>query len=46
MITFLGMTLCSRDWDYKLGFRQGTVANRMTKLGWSQERAVTTPKMH
>jgi hypothetical protein len=38
-----GITQTLQQWDRKLGFRCGTVNNRITKCGWSVERALTTP---
>jgi len=43
LIEFGGETLCATDWEERLGFGQGTLYNRLTKCGWSIEKALTTP---
>ena len=44
-ITHNGVTMCARDWSRSLGDKSGTlVSARIHSLGWSPEKAVTTPK--
>lgn len=43
-ITHGGVTRTSTEWDRHLGFKIKTVYNRL-RLGWSNEKAVTTPLM-
>jgi hypothetical protein len=43
-LTFRGKTLCAAEWDRVLGLSRGTVARRISKYGWSLERALSTPK--
>ena len=42
-ITFNGKTMTSREWDRELGFRSGTISDRLNTLGWDVERALTEP---
>lgn len=42
MLTFNGQTRCIADQPRLLGFRSYTIYNRL-KLGWSVEKALTTP---
>lgn len=44
-LEFNGVTMCALDWDEHLGFRKETVRNRLN-LGWTVERALTTPINH
>lgn len=43
MITFNGRTQSMRDWEVECGFSV-TLLHQRLKLGWSIERALTTPK--
>jgi hypothetical protein len=38
-----GETLCAVDWSRRLGGKRSLVSTRIHKLGWSPERAITTP---
>lgn len=40
--TYSGRTFCIREWEDYLGMNNGTLWARL-KLGWSLERAITTP---
>ncbi len=42
-ITAAGETLLLVDWAARTGIAETTIASRIDKLGWSAERAVTTP---
>jgi hypothetical protein len=42
-VSALGRQMTATEWDAELGFRKGTVAKRVRRLGWSEHRAVTTP---
>ncbi len=42
-ITFNNETMCLIDWAKKTGIHYVTIHNRLGKLGWSIERALTTP---
>jgi len=42
-ITFQGQTLTQRQWEERLGLRKGIICQRITVLGWDEERALTTP---
>lgn len=41
--TYQGATLCLADWARELGMRWHTLQARVTRSGWSIDRAVTTP---
>ena len=43
LITYKGETLTVSQWNDKLGFPRDTVSQRLNKLGWSVEKALTTP---
>lgn len=43
LLTYNGETLTVSQWNEKLGFTRGTVSQRLNKLGWSVEKALTTP---
>lgn len=45
-ITFRGETLCRRDMAAKHGINEGTLKSRIHEMGWSLERALTTPSTH
>jgi len=42
LITFRGETLCLSEWAERLGMDDSALAVRMSRCGWSQERALTT----
>jgi hypothetical protein len=42
-ITHGGRTMSMHAWELELGLGHGTIANRIKKLGWSVEQALTTP---
>ncbi len=42
-IEFNGERMVLMDWAKKLGMPQGTLSSRLGKLGWSIEKALTTP---
>jgi len=43
LITFNGVTLSRGKWAKRLGIHGRTLRSRLDKLGWSVERALTTP---
>lgn len=45
-ITFAGKTQNLTQWAIELGFNRGTLTYRIDKLGWTIERALTTPIKH
>lgn len=42
-VTRNGITLCLKDWADRLGIRYSVVNNRIRRLGWSIEEALTKP---
>lgn len=44
LITHEGVTKTSAQWATSLGLTKGTVWNRIKILGWTEEKAVLTPK--
>jgi len=42
MLTLNGLTFCATEWAERLGVSKHTLASRL-KLGWSDERVLTTP---
>lgn len=42
-LTFNGKTQTTAQWADELGMNSGTVRYRVNKLGWSAEKALTTP---
>jgi hypothetical protein len=42
-ITFQGNTMTVSEWEIHLGFPRGCISQRILKLGWSAEKALTTP---
>lgn len=42
-LTHNGMTLSLADWARKVGINQVTLSARLTKRGWSVEKALSTP---
>lgn len=45
LITFAGKTLSLAQWSVETGINYGTLRERVLKLGWSTERALTSPPM-
>ena len=43
-ITYNGITQTAADWAYQMGLTKSAVWMRITKYGWSVEKALTTPK--
>lgn len=43
LLTFAGITLSIGKWANRLGMQRRTLGNRIDRLGWSIERALTTP---
>lgn len=41
-LTFRGETRCASEWADRFGLRRGLVYDRIQRLGWSVERALTT----
>jgi hypothetical protein len=46
MLTFDGRTQCLGAWAEEIGISQDVLRARLLKLGWSVERALTTPVRH
>lgn len=42
LLTYNDETLTVSQWNEKLGFPRGTISQRLNKLGWSVEKALTT----
>lgn len=43
LISFNGKVQSMRAWENELGFPRSTLDNRLNKLKWSVEKALTTP---
>ena len=43
LLTYNDETLTISQWNDRLGFTRGTISQRLNKLGWSVEKALTTP---
>jgi hypothetical protein len=43
LVTFQGKTKCISAWAYELGMPQCRLRDRILKLGWSIEKAITQP---
>ena len=43
VIEYNGESMTIAQWEQKLGFKNGTLGNRINALRWSIERALTTP---
>lgn len=43
-ITYNGVTQTAADWAYQMGLTKSAIWMRITKYGWSVEKALTTPK--
>ena len=44
-LTFKGKTQSMSEWTRELGFKKNTLYNRLNKLGWTVERALSTPEL-
>ena len=44
-LTFKGKTQSMSEWTRELGFKKNTLDNRLNKLGWTVERALSTPEL-
>ena len=42
-LTYNGETLTVNEWAARLGMNPGTLYRRVTRSGWSDEKALTTP---
>jgi hypothetical protein len=42
-LTYNGRTMSAHAWEIELGLGHGTIAYRMKKLGWSLDKAISTP---
>lgn len=42
-LTWGGETMCISEWADVTGINRATIGDRVTKLGWSTEKALTTP---
>ena len=42
-LTFNGMTMCMSEWAEKIGIPSTMISDRISTLGWSTEKALTTP---
>lgn len=42
-LTHNGVTMCMSEWAEKVGIDQNTIKDRLNKLKWSVEKAITTP---
>lgn len=45
-ITYQGVTLTIGEWNSALNFPVGTISQRIHKLGWSVDKACSTPPTH
>lgn len=45
MLTFRGETLSVTDWSLRIGVAASQIHGRLDRLGWSVERALTTPTL-
>ncbi len=43
IITFNGETMAAFEWDDRMGYRHGTVFQRVVQRGWEIKRAILTP---
>ena len=43
MLTFEGKTMCAKEWSRLTGIKSETIRYRKNKLGWSDEKTLTTP---
>ena len=44
LITYDGETLTISQWNERMGFSRGLISQRLNKLGWSTDKAITTPQ--
>lgn len=44
IIEFQGLSMCIADWTTRLGFAANTIRDRLDKLEWTVEAALTTPE--
>lgn len=44
IITANGVSMSVSEWARRIGIHQSAIHHRMRRMGWSPERAVTTPK--
>lgn len=44
-LTYSGKTQTMAEWSLELGLGRTTIAQRLDKLGWSVEKALSTPKI-
>lgn len=43
MLTLNGITMCAKEWSNLTGIKDGTICYRKNRLGWSDEKTLTTP---
>lgn len=43
LVTWNGETYCVSEWAERLGFRENILRERLGKLKWTIEKALTTP---
>jgi hypothetical protein len=43
LITYVGETLCLKDWGIRLGMKKNVLGMRINNYGWSVEKALSTP---
>lgn len=43
LITFSGKTMCLSQWADKTGINSAAICHRLSRLGWSVEKTLTTP---
>lgn len=45
LLTYKGKTQSISEWTKELGFKKNTLDNRLNKLGWTVEKALSTPEL-
>ena len=45
LLTYKGKTQSIAEWTKELGFKKNTLDNRLNKLGWTVEKALSTPEL-
>lgn len=45
LLTYKGKTQSISEWTKELGFKKSTLDNRLNKLGWTVEKALSTPEL-
>ena len=45
LLTYKGKTQSIAEWTRELGFKKNTLDNRLNKLGWTVEKALSTPEL-